>query len=84
MKFIIKLEEMGYELRCWNDQEEEIGEVLIQSWNMHDIYDYLIASDFEIKYKKLKDSESRFEDESFIILSETDKHTEFEQELIIE
>lgn len=84
MKFILRVEEEGYELRCWNDQEEEIGELLIQSWNMKDIHEYLLEADFEIKLKKLKEAESRFENESFIILSETDKHTEFEQELIVE
>lgn len=84
MKFIIKLEEDGYELRCWDDIEEEIGELLIQSWNMHDIYEYLIDSDFEIKYKKLKGAESRFENESFIILSENEGESEFEKELVVE
>lgn len=70
MKFIISVEENGYEIRCWDEINEDLGEKLVSSWKMKDIYDKFKDMHFSISPKLEKHVNKLLEEEGFIILSE--------------
>ena len=82
MKFIFRIEENGYELRCWNEVDEEIGDLLVESWDLHQIHDYLTNTHFHIPYSKLERAEKELEDRSFVIFDEKEK-SQFDKELTL-
>lgn len=70
MKFILNIEENGYELRGWDEENEEVGELLVCSWSMKDIHQCLENLKFKIHMNDLKEVEEMFEEKAFIILDE--------------
>ena len=48
MKFIVAVEENGYEFRHWDELTEEIGDSIATSWNRHTLYETLKNKDFHI------------------------------------
>ncbi|MFW6029326.1 MAG: hypothetical protein ACOCRO_03640 [Halanaerobiales bacterium] len=82
MTFIFRIEENGYELRCWNEVDEEIGELLVESWDLHQIHNYLTNNHFHILYSKLERAEKELEDRGFVIFGEKEK-SKFYKELTL-
>jgi len=80
MKFIFRIEENGYELRAWNEIDEEIGDLLVESWDLHQIHSYLESIHFHIPYTKLERAEKELENRSFVIFSEKER-SQFDKEL---
>ena len=70
MKFVLNIEENGYELRGWDEENEEVGELLVCSWSMKDIHQCLENLKFKIHMNDLKCAEELFEKKSFVILDE--------------
>lgn len=83
MKFIFRIEENGYELRCWNELDEEIGDLLVDDWDLHQIYNYLRSANFNISMKTLERAEKELDYKNFVLLEEVDKSF-FNRELILE
>jgi len=70
MKFIISIEENGYEIRCWDEMNEDMGEQLISSWKMKDIYNKFKEMHFSIDPSLKKHIDELLDDKGFIVLAE--------------
>ena len=70
MKFILSIEENGYELRYWDEINEEIGEMLISSWNIREVCNKLSDMNFSLDTRIMKAIERLLEDRHFILLCE--------------
>lgn len=53
MKFVLLIEEDGYELRYWDEINEEIRDSIVTAWEVKDLYKNLIDMDFNISKKTL-------------------------------
>lgn len=53
MKFVLLIEENGYELRYWDEINEEIRGSLIAAWDANDLYKKFVAMNFNINKKTL-------------------------------
>lgn len=75
MKFILLLEEDGFELRYWDEINEEIRDSIITSWDADDFYRRLIDMEFHIKKKTVVKAMEMIELENrdYIILASSKK-----------
>lgn len=71
MKFVLRIEENGYELRCWDEDQESLGELLLSTWDIKEIHSYLEYMNFRIPLHRLRNIEKKFDTSAFVILSET-------------
>lgn len=82
MKFIFRVEENGYELRFWDEINEEIGDLLVEDWDLHHLHSYLRSVNFHISMKTLERAEKELENGNFVLLEEKENST-FHKELVI-
>lgn len=70
MKFILMVEEDGYQVRYWDQINEEIGDSIATNWNVKKLYSQLKEKNFHINKDVLKDAISRLDEgpEPFVIL----------------
>jgi hypothetical protein len=75
MKFILLLEEQGYEVRYWDQITEQIGESIATNWNKKKLYELLLASGFNIKKDDLKEAFSILDsgEKPFVVLASLSK-----------
>lgn len=71
MKFVLLLEEDGYELRYWDEINEEIRDSIITSWDADDFYRRLVDMEFNIKKKTIVKAMKMIESEEkdYVILA---------------
>lgn len=70
MKFILLVEENGYELRYWDEIGEEIGDSIISSWDVNEFYKKLVNMNFHISKKTISKAVSMIESgkNNFVVL----------------
>ncbi len=75
MKFVLLIEEDGYELRYWDEINEEIRDSIISSWEEDELYKNLVDLDFHISRKTLNKAIKLIESgqQDFVILSSHNK-----------
>lgn len=75
MKFILMIEEDGYQVRYWDQINEEIGDSIGTSWNIKKLYNELKNKGFHISREVLEDAVSRLDNgpEPFVILKSESK-----------
>jgi len=71
MKFILIVEENGYDLRYWDEIEEEVGDSILTSWDVDFFYKELKVMNFNITKDVLKKAIALIEEDvkPFVILS---------------
>ena len=69
MKFILLIEENGYELRYWDEIEEDIGDSIVTSWDVDFLYRELKIMNFNIAKDVLRKAISLIEgnEKTFVI-----------------
>jgi hypothetical protein len=71
MKFVLTIEEDGYELRYWDEVSEEVGDSIVCEWDRNIFYRMLNDMNFNISKKLLFKGIDLIEDnkKNFIIFS---------------
>lgn len=70
MKFVVMIEEDGYQFRYWDEILEEIGDSIATSWNKHTLYEILKNQDFHINQKEFDKAINMIDEgKSFVILN---------------
>lgn len=75
MKFILMMEEDGYEFRYWDDIADEIGETIFSSWDRKEFKHRLFDMDFNISKESLERAFNLVDtgERSFVILCSKNK-----------
>jgi hypothetical protein len=75
MKFVLIVEEDGYELRYWDEINEEIRDSVITAWDTNEFYRKLVDMDFNISKKTLAKAVQLIESgrQDFVILASRKK-----------
>jgi hypothetical protein len=73
MKFIILIEENGYQVRYWDEINNDIGECIAESWDNKNLLQILKSKGFNIKKQELEEAIKAIEEEPFVILSSQNK-----------
>ena len=75
MKFVLIVEEDGYELRYWDEINEEIRDTILAAWDTNEFYKKLIDMDFNISRKTLAKAINLIESgqRDFVVLSSRKK-----------
>ena len=75
MKFILLIEENGYELRYWDEINEEIRDSIITFWDVDEFYKKLVGFEFNISKKTISNAIRLIEsnEQDFIILASKNK-----------
>jgi hypothetical protein len=68
MKLILTLEENGYEIRHWDEVNEEVDAPITQCWDIQEFYNQLNNLGFNITKSTLKKAIDLLENEQFVIL----------------
>ena len=70
MKFILMVEEAGYQLRFWNEQLNEIGPIVASSWDKNDLYKKLQIKQFHVDKKVFAEAIKKIEleEKPFVVL----------------
>lgn len=61
MKFVLLIEENGYQLRYWDQINDEIGSVIFESWDILDIYETAQAKNIYLKKKNLQEAANKLD-----------------------
>jgi len=70
MKFVILIEESGYELRYWDEVNEEIRDSIVTCWDKNEFYDKLVEMGFHMSKRVLERVFFLIEDgKPFVVLS---------------
>lgn len=69
MKFVILVEECGYQIRYWDETNNVIGECIAEDWNHKKLYEDLQSKGFNIQKKELEEAIKIIDDEPFVVLS---------------
>jgi len=69
MKFVLLIEEDGYQVRYWDEITNSIGECIAEAWEYDKLYDRLKTRGFNIKHRDLKEAISMIEEKPFVVLS---------------
>jgi hypothetical protein len=71
MKFILMIEDNGYEVRYWDQINDEIGESIASNWDKEKLYKTLNSRGFHIAKKELYKAISTFSEskEPFVVLA---------------
>ena len=69
MKFVLLVEEDGYQVRYWDEITNSIGECIAEAWEENKLYERLKSKGFNIKHKDLHQAISIIEDKPFVVLS---------------
>lgn len=70
MKFVITVEENGYEIRCWDEINEDLGESLVSSWDIKNVYKKFEDMHFVLDYSLKNHIVKLLDEEGFIVLGE--------------
>lgn len=75
MKFILLVEEDGYELRYWDEITNEIGESIVSSWDKNLFHKKLVNMNFHISKKTLFSAINKIEveDINYVMLYSKNK-----------
>lgn len=73
MKFIMLIEESGYQVRFWDEINNNIGECIAEAWGHKKLYETLKSKGFQIQKKELEEAITMIEEEPFVILSSHQK-----------
>lgn len=75
MKFILMVEEDGYQVRYWDQINEEIGESIATAWKSDKLYQKLKDKGFHIHESDLKEAFKRVDKglEPFVVLKSESK-----------
>jgi len=90
MKFVLLMEEDGFELRYWDEITEEIRNSIITTWSMDEFYKELVDREFNISKDILKRAMGLIEsgERDFVVLASKNKKghldTLYEDEFYIE
>ena len=60
MKFIILVEEGGYQVRYWDEINNVIGECIAEAWDYKELYKTLQTKGFNIKKKRIRRSNKNY------------------------
>lgn len=75
MKFILLVEESGYQVKYWDETTDTIGRSFASSWNVKRLHEKLNSKGFNINYDELQSAVSLIErGEPFIVLSSEPKN----------
>ena len=69
MKFILLVEEGGYQVRYWDEINNVVGECIAEGWDHKKLYDRLQTRGFNIQKKELEEAIKIIDDEPFVVLS---------------
>jgi len=69
VKFIMLIEEGGYQVRYWDEINNNIGECIAEAWDHKKLYETLKCKGFNIQKKELEEAIVLIEDEPFVIFS---------------
>lgn len=70
MKFVMLVEEGGYQVRYWDETNNVVGECIAKAWDRDKLYDGLQAKGFNIQKKELEEAMKIVDDhEPFVVLS---------------
>lgn len=71
MKFVLLIEEDGYELRYWDEINEEIRDTIVSGWDINEFYKKCVDIDFNITKKTLNRAVQILEqgEEDFVIFA---------------
>ena len=67
------IEEGGYQVRYWDEINNNIGECIAEAWNHKKLYETLKSKGFNIQKKELEEAITMIEEEPFVILSSHQK-----------
>lgn len=75
MKFVLLVEENGYELRYWDEINEEIRDSVITAWDANGFYKKLVDMEFNVTKKTLSRAFTLIEtgQQDFVILKSKNK-----------
>lgn len=70
MKFILLVEDEGYQIRYWNEMTSEIGPTIAESWDKNELYKKLSIKQFHIDKRIFNEAikEIELEDRPFVVL----------------
>ena len=70
MKFILMVEEDGYQIRYWDQINEEIGDSIATAWEVKDLFHELKVVGFHIKKDILQEAIERLDEgpEPYVVL----------------
>lgn len=70
MKFILMIEEDGYQIRYWDQINEEIGDSIASNWDIDKLFEKLKNQNFHISLNVLKEAVERLDrgPEPFVVL----------------
>lgn len=75
MKFILLVEESGYQVKYWDEITDTIGKSFASSWSPKKLHEDLNNSGFNINLDELKSAIRMIDkDEPFVILSSKQKN----------
>ena len=75
MKFILLVEESGYQIKYWDELTDSIGKPIATSWSVKRLHEDLTSNGFNINLNELKSAIKMIEnDEPFIVLSSKPKN----------
>ncbi len=70
MKFVLSVEENGYELRFWDELNEEVGSLLMCDWDLKRIFKNLQYLNFDIKFSDAYKIEDLLQIKHFVLLTD--------------
>lgn len=70
MKFILLVEDEGYQIRYWNEMTSEIGPTIAESWDKNELYKKLSIKQFHIDKRVFNEAikEIELEEKPFVVL----------------
>lgn len=80
MKFILYLEDDGYQIRFWDEICENMGDIFVRDWNHNRLYKKLVNKGFQISKRELMKAFRILEreDKPFVVLKSEKGETEFD------
>ena len=75
MKFILMIEEDGYQVRYWDQINEEIGDSIAAEWVVEKLFEKLKNQNFHISLDVLKEAVNRLDNgpEPYVVLKSESK-----------
>ena len=73
MKFIMLVEESGYQIRYWDELSNNIGECIAESWDSKKLFNALKTKGFNIRKDDLNEAIKIMDNEPFVIFSSKQK-----------
>ena len=76
MRFVLLVEENGYQVRYWNEMTQEIGSVIASSWDKSDLHKRLASKEIHIEKNVFNEAIKKIEleDKPFVVLKASEKN----------